>query len=161
MDGSNGMSVKNVRNSHNPINHTKHQSNQNWVKRIKGERWSGLPQKKTSPFSLHLWHSIHALSLSVSSLCCPRSALMPALPLSWPVSFPSFPVFPLSSLSPSKQACPEHWGTSVLWLRKKMRTAKNFPATHCCDFVCMSMNTYMLCVFSPPSVTFPCRKRPW
>lgn len=44
-----------------------------------------------------------------------------------------FPELPLP-LPPSKQACPEHWGTSVLWLRKKMRTAKKFPAANGCDF---------------------------
>lgn len=69
-----------------------------WLKSLKvrlkgGER----PQKKTSSPSLPSWLSFSIPPfLSPSSLCCLRSTLTAALPLSWPVSFLSFSGFPLS-----------------------------------------------------------------
>lgn len=92
------------------------------IKSLKArEKWE--PQKKTSSFSLH---TPPPLPLSVSSLCCCSNAsLAPFLTSLFP---PLFLYFLSPPSSPSKQACPEHWGTSVLRLRKRDENSKELSS---------------------------------
>ena len=112
--------------------------------KARGGSEEGRPQKTTSSFSLFTYSlHFHAPTLCVWSLCCLRSTRLPVVPLSWPLSFASFSVFPLSSLSPSKPACPEHWGASVLRLRERDENSKELSSyTHGHDLAFMSVSTW-------------------
>lgn len=87
------------------------------------EKWNGLPQKKTLPFSLHLQHSFSPPPLHCAAALTPVFA--PFLTSLFP---PLFLYFLSPPSSPSKQACPEHWGTSVLRLRKRDENSKELSS---------------------------------